>query len=358
MHNAPADAAKFLRALLLVFVLVCTCAGCAEEHQTTAGIIGKEPPKGFNPYARRDPVTGEVIAPPEDQVVPWGDPLAGVDVAPELPAGFSGPNAAGAGVDLGLGLGLADDSKLPPPAASDRPAPAVRPGASAWTIVLITFRGEGAAIAGEEALARVRGSGLIDGVFMEARGESVVLARGAYESYDTPAAQRDLQQLRELTIEGERPFAGAVLAPPSDAALAGRIPMLDLRQARANYGRDAIYTLQVGVYGQSDGGRPPEGELAEYRAAAERAAYDLRREGELAFYYHAPNRSMVTVGLFGIDDFDPQNKPGFESPRLRQTKERNPLNLLNGQGIRQRVRKQDGSEEWDMQRSGLVAVPD
>ena len=88
---------------------------------------------------------------------------------------------------------------------------------------------------------------------------------------------------------------------------------------------------------------------------------ELRREGELAFYCHGPNRSMVTIGIFGIEDFDPQ-KPAMTSPRLVELRKRYPYNLQNGQGVRRTATVTTASGQRarveKIEPSRLVAIPE
>ena len=113
------------------------------------------------------------------------------------------------------------------------------------------------------------------------------------------------------------------------------------------------------MYTRRDKAATPK-EMAEFRKHAELAVTTLRREGEQAFYYHGPTGSMVTVGLFGQDDFDPQ-AAGVESPMLKQVRKRYPYNLLNGQGMKENVKVQleggGAGEATRMQPSSLVEVP-
>ena len=129
---------------------------------------------------------------------------------------------------------------------------------------------------------------------------------------------------------------------------------LDLRIAKRKYGKDALYTLQVGFYGREELNRLSPEDKKAIQVAAEQAAADLRRDGELAFYYHGAHRSVVTVGVFGADDFDPMN-PAAESRRLSETRRRHPLNLYNGQGY---TGKTPGMREAKLVPSALVAVPE
>src|SRR5207249_754255 len=119
----------------------------------------------------------------------------------------------------------------------------------------------------------------------------------------------------QTEVGGQRPYVGAYLAPPPAGQMPGSLPQYNLLRAREAFGEKALYTLQVGVYGRRDLEHPSEADLAEERRAAEEAAFRLRQEGELAFYYHGPQMSTVSVGVFDQTDFDPQT-PTVKSARL------------------------------------------
>jgi hypothetical protein len=245
-------------------------------------------------------------------------------------------------------------------------APLAGPGEAArgsrdWTIVIVAFVGEGQAESAQLGLAKVQTEAGLRDAYLERRDKATVIAYGHYPSPDDGAAQADLDRIRTLKVDGGTPFAAALLTPPSPEHLAGSLPELDLRNAKKLYGADkALYTLQVAIYGRPDRSPATDAEIGEYRKAAEEAAVLLRRDGELAFYYHAPERSMVTVGVFGPEDYDPRNRPGQESYPLILARERNPLNLLNGKGIRERIPGAQGDSEkaYRLQPSMLVAVPE
>jgi len=216
---------------------------------------------------------------------------------------------------------------------------------------------------GLEALQKVQTKGGLSEAYLDPRGGALVIAYGHYAAPSDPEAQRDLERVREIVVDGAKPFADAYLSPPPGDAYKGSIAEYDLRNAGSQFGaKRAKYTLQVGIYGQQDSRAPlPSArELAEIRAAAELAATTLRREGELAFYYHGPVRSTVTVGLFSDQDIDAR-QPGGECQALRDLRRRQPYNLLNGQGIKEILRAQVDAKGRPMERmqpSQLVAVPD
>lgn len=230
-----------------------------------------------------------------------------------------------------------------------------------WSIVIVAFVGDDAGARAEQGLHKVRVVGGLADAYLERRGAAVVIAYGRYDDASDARAADDLRRIQSMRIDNQTPFDGAILAPPSPERLSGSLPELDLRNAVALFGKErALYTLQVAIYGKPDRSAATPEEIAEFRHAAEDAAVILRREGELAFYYHAPERSTVTVGVFGQSDYDPVNTPGIESDPLRSARERHPLNLVNGQAIREKIHgvKENDPRAHRLQPSFLVAVPE
>lgn len=233
-----------------------------------------------------------------------------------------------------------------------------QPGSAFWSIVIENYPtiDDGPQRA-QAALVQVQTVGQLPGVYLEKRGKRIVLAYGRYEGLADPQARTDLDRIRSIVIAGERPYQRALLSPPMERAVYGSVPEWDLRNARANFGPDALYSLQVGIYGRLQAWEEPSpAELDEYRAFAEDAVARLRREGEMAFYFHGPRRSTVTVGIFGPADHDPM-KPHAESMQLRMTRERHPYNVHNGFGIKETVATQTGGRHDFLQPSMLIAIP-
>lgn len=245
--------------------------------------------------------------------------------------------------------------------------------ADAWLIVIVGFYdrdplsgepldSEGQAAVAEVArlsLHKVQTTGGLPGAYLTRHGKALVLAYGAYPGHDSPRAQADLRRIQNLVIEGERPFAGAVLAPP-DGADIGTMPEYDLRNVKAKFGERALYTLEIGVYSREDGRPMSAAERAEMRRLAEQAVVSLRREGEQAFYYHGPNRSSVTIGVFGQSDhsLDERGQP-IQSLALQQVRQRHPHKMHNGRGMRIRVQgvPENDPRAWRIAPSALVAIP-
>jgi hypothetical protein len=228
-----------------------------------------------------------------------------------------------------------------------------RPGsvetASSWSIVIAAFRGDDQDAQAAAGLERVRSDGGLKEAYLEKRGQAAVIAYGRYQDPASKQAKADLERIKgiEVVVNGgkQHPFAQAFITPPEDVP--GSLPEFDLRNARKLSGEWVLYSLQIGVYSREDGKEATAAERAEFRKAAEQAVVQLRREGDPAYYFHGPRRSMVTVGLFGKDDFDPQT-PGVESATLKALRSRYPYNLNNGMGTRRRV-------QWVNPQSGAVA---
>ncbi len=163
--------------------------------------------------------------------------------------------------------------------------------------------------------------------------------RGRYADPATPQAQRDLRQSRMIQVDGKRPFDGVELVDlatgkPPTAVITSEI---DLRRYPNQF------SLQVGYYDEQS---------SNPRAAAERAAATLRAEGEQAFFYHGPIRSLVTVGLFDETDMTSRDGATVYSQRVKELQRRFPYNASNGRTL---VEKRDGNKVRD-QPSFLVRV--
>lgn len=325
-------------------------AGCAakpdpkEAAKTPEGPAYASPwDKPFVPRHQRAAKEAAATAPPPKarslaELMQLGDADAPAPVAPSPLEVPDAPVAVSPVVATGRESGMAT---LPA-------------GSKDWTIVIAGFDKVTEVPLANAALARVRAQAGLEAAFLEERGKAVVVAYGKYPSLDAPAARADLERIRGLAVEGGTPFAGAMLAPPVFDALPGTIPEYDLRNAKTQAGADkAAYTLQVGVYCRLDDQEPSPKELAEFRKAAEKAAVEMRRQGDTAFYFHGPRRSMVTVGLFGVDDYD-LRQSRLRSPAIARLMERFPHNLVNGAGVK---RKRSGQAEAVMDPSFVVAVP-
>ncbi len=310
--------------------------------------LATEPPR--EPLSTRKPDAPLAQQPPEG-ARENRQPIRPTDVAVKQPAPRAGPRAEPSPPEpetRPVAAASTPPAKGPAQPAATTPAP----GASDWSIVLVVFRGEGNAEAAKIAQSRIQKEGGLPEAFLQRRGPAWAVVYGRYSGPEDPQAQTDLKRVQEMEVSGVRLYAGTYICPPPEGNAPIRSEM-DLRNAKGVYGKDALYTLQVGFYGREDVAKLAPADAAEIRKAAEEAALRLRQEGELAFFYHGPNRSMVTVGVYDFSDFDPQ-KPGVESQRLREAKQRHPYNLYNGAGYTGKV---PGMNKSKLVPSGLVGLP-
>jgi hypothetical protein len=239
-------------------------------------------------------------------------------------------------------------------------------GPGAWSIIIEAFRGDDQEAAARAGIDKVRMQGGLADAYLDHRGEATVIAFGRYPDPASKEARADLDRVRgvEIPMNGtpQKVFLSAFLAPPAD--IHGTRPEYDLRNAKKLNGDWVLYTLQVGVYSREDRKPASPADMAEFRKMAEQAVLKLRSEGEQAFYYHGPSRSVVTIGLWGTDDYDEAAPTGFKdkSPALHAMRQRFPNNLQNGMGIKERQRLTDpktGAQvvKEQLQSSGMVVVP-
>jgi hypothetical protein len=229
-------------------------------------------------------------------------------------------------------------------------------GPDAWTIVLTAARTDDPKQSAH-LLEQVRTVGQLPDAFVMQRNGKPIIAVGGFQSPTDTLAKIELERVRSIQIDGEFPYAHAFLAPPSGDLSRGSIPEYDLRNARAQYGSDIQYSLQIAVYGREDSAPATAEERRVFRTTAEQAATTLRQSGELAFYYHGPTRSMVTIGVFTDNDHRLDRGLVIESPRLKALRQRHPKNLQNGRTIVEKVRSTNGGFIERDQKSFLVSIP-
>lgn len=228
----------------------------------------------------------------------------------------------------------------------------------AWSIMLVTLSGPDAKSLADQALWKVQNVGGLPDAFLQEQSKGVYsVMYGRYPDPADRAAQADLKRVHQIQVGNERPFASAILMPPDGAASVSRSPH-DLRNARSIYGSErARYTLAIGYYTRDDMKQATPQQMAEYRKAAEQAVAKLRAEGDEAFFYHGPNGSQVTIGIFGPADHDPVNRPGTESIPLQNARKKHPHYLLNGMGQNQVVNTPSGKRRV-LLASRLVEIPE
>lgn len=236
-------------------------------------------------------------------------------------------------------------------AAADRARAGVGAG---WTVVLAGFRGDDAKALANTAMLKIRELPECSEAFVEQRGATHIVGLGRFDSPGDAAARQLLQRVRTMEVGQQRPFASAVLFPPDTNNLNSGVtgmakPEWNLTKVRELFGKEARYTLQIATFGGPQPGQGTADELAQARIDAETATSTLRKQGELAFYYHSPRMSTVTVGLFDDATLDNPLDPDLVALRKKY-----PNRLHNGAGLKTRV---NGGRDV-LEDSKLVAVPE
>lgn len=204
--------------------------------------------------------------------------------------------------------------------APDLPTMPTFSSASGWGIELATFSGRRRFSQANQLVTFLKEKTVIDDAWINDMGTHVAVLRGRFESPDAQVAQELLHQTRELTIDSSKRFEKAQLVPFGKATQSA-VMASDLAQFVGMEG----YTLQVAVFDSAGGPR--------YREAAEAYCRQLREKNEQAYYYHGPNRSMVTIGLFNESDMVQVGPLKQYGPRIREVQQRFPHNLVNGSTV-------------------------
>ena len=196
-------------------------------------------------------------------------------------------------------------------------------GDGQWAIVLDMLVGQGH---DHYAQQRVRElsmqTGLTDFWSVNEGSRSMVYF-GHYDSPKAAKAREDLTRVRDLIAAGRITASTANLMPVREP-LSGEVDEHDLRAVRTP---GAVYTLQVGYYDEQFG--------PDFRQAAEQAVQAYRDDGDDAYFYHGPNRSLVTIGIFGnaaatIDNTGSNKGKIVYHPFIIELQRKHPYNLGNG----------------------------
>lgn len=216
-------------------------------------------------------------------------------------------------------------------------------GAVGAAVLLQTFEGPGRS---KQASALVRHLQrevkLTDIWFQDIAGITYVY-RGRFASASDFMAKKILQDTQRLKVDGVQSFQGAQLV--AIGSTPKRIASEDPADLRRYPG---MYTLQIGFYDPAFG--------ANYRQAAQQAVQQLRTDGFDAYYYHGPNMSVISIGLFSEDAAYRHDGTVVEySEAVRKLQEQFPHNLGNGVTL---IEKNKKGEVKGEQSSVLVEVPD
>lgn len=225
---------------------------------------------------------------------------------------------------------------------------------AAWSIVLGTFTGPDHTEAARDAAAKL-GERIPEfaGATVRSTAQGSMLLWGQFAGPEDPSAQKEIRRIQAYEYKGARPFASAMIVRPDPTRKPPTSPN-DLRNLRAQFPRvDPLYTLQVAAWADFDGSMS----LEEIRRSAEGYAAELRARGFEAWFHHDDDlkMSVVTVGTFGRDAYDPQST--LFSPELEKLVKQFPKHLVNGTPLMLRVDPKNPKSAEVPQTCPLVEVP-
>lgn len=191
-------------------------------------------------------------------------------------------------------------------------------GAKGYAIELATYTGQDAYSQTYKLIRVARDEGGLANLWYASRGAQTTVYAGRFKSEDSEEAKAMLRKVRSTRINGASPFDDVGIVSLDGA----RERVSDPRDIRSLSGK-RLYTLQIGYFDIAYG--------SDYRKAAEARVDELRKAGEDAYYYHGPNRSMVTVNAWSYNQaFIRRDKTDAYSNAVRAAQERYPHNVPNG----------------------------
>lgn len=182
-----------------------------------------------------------------------------------------------------------------------------------------------ASYTGGEAFQRVptlireaREQGGLAELWYASTGDRTTVYAGKFRDPESDEAETALRLARSAHINGARPFEDAQLVKLT----AERGEVLDPHDARTHSGKGR-FALQVGYFDRSFG--------TDYRVAAEQTARLLRDQGEEAYYYHGPNRSLILLHAWARREaFVLVGQHDRYSNLVKSVQEQYPHNVPNG----------------------------
>lgn len=157
-----------------------------------------------------------------------------------------------------------------------------------WAIAVASFQGPNHAAEARQAVRAYAGQTGLDDFWTIDEGVRSMVYFGTYGSPRAEAARAALRRLQQLQAGGRFTPHSLSLAPVAKVVQTD-LTQWDLRTV-AQQTPDAAYTLQIGMFDEMYEG--------DFRDAAEQRVTELRERGEDAYFYHGPNQSLVTIGVF------------------------------------------------------------
>lgn len=200
-----------------------------------------------------------------------------------------------------------------------------------YTVLLERFEGPTRLDDARQTVQAISEQSNVRDLWLDERRGIVSLYAGRFDQAGRPVAKETLRQVRAIEIDGDKRFSDATIEP------IGTFNQIyaDPYNLKSHMGK---LTLQIGFYDKNFG--------PGFRQAAEKAVIALRKDGEEAYYYHGPHRSLITVGLFTRADFEQVGNTERYGPAIRALRKKYPHNLANGLTLEQTIGGQDaGAQE-------------
>lgn len=209
-----------------------------------------------------------------------------------------------------------------------------------WAIELATFTGKHRKASALRLVTWLKENTTLTDAWIYDQENDTLVMQGRFTEPNSPQVQEELHHIRAMKIQDVQRFEKVQIVPYGKTAMTAATPS-DLAQFTGIQG----YTLQVAFFDKAGGSR--------FREAAETYCRQLREKNEQAYFYHGPNRSMVTIGLFTDADWEGEGIKKHYGQRIQDLQLRFPNNLGNGSTI---VEKVNGQIIGD-QSSVLVHLP-
>lgn len=211
-------------------------------------------------------------------------------------------------------------------------------GEQGWAIQITEILGNDRHDRARELTQRLRSEAQLDNVWIEDINNVAHVYHGRYASATDKGIRPALEKIQQIELDGEKVFAQAQLVPLVGQGRVIADPF-DLRQFTG------YYSLQIGFYDEAAGPK--------FREIAEQAVRTLREEGNEAYYYHGPFRSIITIGVFSYEQaFVSAGNVDTYAPHIRELQKTFPFNLGNGMTIIQK----EGGKDIGEQKSSLIRV--
>ena len=215
-------------------------------------------------------------------------------------------------------------------------------GVQTWGVLLDIFSGQERASQAQKLIVDLRQNTDLKDFWIKRNDGTAMVIYGAFPDRTSDEARQALATIRNLDRNGKKPYSMATMQALTGASKVADNPL----DAKSYIG---FYTLQIGAFNRDFG--------SDYKEVAEKTVEELRRQGENAFFYHGPFKSMICIDLFTDQDFEMFQSPdGFMvqgyGPRIHSTQKRFPDHMLNGKSIVEKYR----GEEIGTQPSFIVRI--